>query len=434
MLRSFTMSALRRSTRLKAAATVQIGPVAVNDFSVDSEDVDADQTTDQPSPKKKRKPREPKPDPVYVIPDVEKKTTSFHGRLGYACLNTILRTQKPPVFCSRTCRIDTIKKNGMDFVKDIGRQNCEDLLELIKWNEQKQNIRFMRVSSEMFPFASHATYGYSLSFCAPLLARVGDLAKEYVHATWQPASEVITSSIRELQYHAELLDLMDLDQDAVMIIHGGGVYDDKEGTIVRMKENITNLPKNVRERLVLENDELCYNAEDLLPICEQLDVPLVFDYHHDALNPNQPKQHLSEQRPGAESIMERRAHADRCENLPQDLPDDMDLMIEAKDKEQAVLHLYRMYGLETVEFKSLRPPNENQTKETNGRKSNKRKKAKEADPENLSPTRPRKKRTKAMDEDSEGELNEDDMVGEVEVEAQMEPIPVKNSRRRKSVA
>ncbi len=39
-----------------------------------------------------------------------------------------------------------------------------------------------------------------------------------------------------------------------------------------------------------------------------------------------------------------------------------------------------------------------------------------------------------MDEGSEGELNEDDMVGEVEVEAQLEPIPVKNSRRRKSVA
>lgn len=36
-----------------------------------------------------------------------------------------------------------------------------------------------------------------------------------------------------------------------------------------------------------------------------------------------PKQHLSEQRPGAVTIMERRAHADRCENLPLDLPDDM---------------------------------------------------------------------------------------------------------------
>jgi len=38
----------------------------------------------------------------------------------------------------------------------------------------------------------------------------------------------------------------------------------------------------------------------------------------------------------------------RCETLPEDLPDDMDLMIEAKDKEQAVLHLYRIYQLETV--------------------------------------------------------------------------------------
>jgi UV DNA damage endonuclease len=64
--------------------------------------------------------------------------------------------------------------------------------------------------------------------------------------------------------------------------------------------------------------------------------------------------------------MERRAHADRCENLPADLPDDMgkdvmflfykrhelrvgiDLMIEAKDKEQAVFHLYRMYDLQPV--------------------------------------------------------------------------------------
>jgi UV DNA damage endonuclease len=40
------------------------------------------------------------------------------------------------------------------------------------------------------------------------------------------------------------------------------------------------------------------------------------------------KQHLSEPRPGAESVMEKRAHADRCQNLPKDLPDDVDLMLE----------------------------------------------------------------------------------------------------------
>ena len=66
-----------------------------------------------------------------------------------------------------------------------------------------------------------------------------------------------------------------------------------------------------------------------------------------------PKQHLSEPCPGAETVMEKRKHADRCQVLPPELPDDMDLMIEAKDKEQAVLHLHRMYELHPVIYGSL---------------------------------------------------------------------------------
>jgi len=55
--------------------------------------------------RKPRKPRAPKPEPVYVIPDVEQlENPGYTGRLGFACLNTILRKRKPPVFCSRTCR------------------------------------------------------------------------------------------------------------------------------------------------------------------------------------------------------------------------------------------------------------------------------------------------------------------------------------------
>ena len=72
--------------------------------------------------KKPRRRQAPKPEPVYVIPDVERKETTFKGRLGsyhllsfmwtypcagYACLNTVLRNKKPAsdsIFCSRTCR------------------------------------------------------------------------------------------------------------------------------------------------------------------------------------------------------------------------------------------------------------------------------------------------------------------------------------------
>ncbi|KAJ7045992.1 UV-endonuclease UvdE-domain-containing protein [Mycena alexandri] len=352
-----------------------------------------------------------RPDPTYIIPDVTSKETTFKGRLGYACLNTVLRNKKPAkdsVFCSRTCRLDSIKKNGTEWVKDLGRKNAEDLLTMIQWNEDN-DIKFMRMSSEMFPFASHPLHGYTLEYCAPLLARVGELAKKLGHRLTahpgqftqlgSPKPEVIASSVRELEYHCEMMDRMGLGVDSVMIVHGGGMYDDKTATLARIKETITKvLSPAVRARLVLENDEMCYNAEDLLPLCEELDVPLVFDYHHDALFPSsiprseiikranaifvrrgiKPKQHLSECRPGATTLMERRAHADRCQSLPVELPDDMDLMIEAKDKEQAVLHLYRIYGLHPVIQESLRPPDENPSMETKGRKSTKRQKTKAA--------------------------------------------------------
>ena len=68
--------------------------------------------------------------------------------------------------------------------------------------------------------------------------------------------------------HCEMIDRMGLDQDSVMIIHGGGVFQDKPATLLRLKENYVKLPENVKGRLVLENDEICYNVDDLLPVCE----------------------------------------------------------------------------------------------------------------------------------------------------------------------
>lgn len=67
--------------------------------------------------------------------------------------------------------------------------------------------------------------------------------------------------------------------------------------------------------------------------------------------------------------MQKRAHARRCSALPKELEIEgagwwrgttgeqewVDLMIEAKDKEQAVFQLYRMYGLAPVIWENLRP-------------------------------------------------------------------------------
>lgn len=54
-------------------------------------------------------------------------------------------------------------------------------------------------------------------------------------------------------------------------------------------------------------------------------------------------------------------------------------MLECKDKEQAVFYIYRLYNLKEVEHKSLRPPVEVESLRTGGRKSSKRKKAKDGE-------------------------------------------------------
>jgi len=119
----------------------------------------------------------------------------------------------------------------------------------------------------MFPFASHEVYGYSLDYCTPLLAKVGALADKYSHRLsvhpgqftqlGSPKDWVVKASIRELEYHAQMLQLMGIGPDGIMIVHGGGVYGDKEATLARIRKTIKeDLPKGVSDRLALENDEV----------------------------------------------------------------------------------------------------------------------------------------------------------------------------------
>ena len=337
----------------------------------------------------------------------------WKGRLGYACLNTYLRTANPPVFSSRTCRIASILEHrhplkdpsqpehatknrpdkdqpadvarGQAYVEALCLANARDIPKMLRWNH-RYAIKFLRLSSEMFPFASHEVYGYKLApFASEALAEAGRVAAELGHRLTthpgqftqlgSPRKEVITASIRDLEYHCELLDLLKLppqqDRDAVMILHMGGVFGDKAATLQRFRQNYQALPQGIKNRLVLENDDVCYTVHDLLPICESLNIPLVLDYHHHNIlfDSSQlregtldimmlydriaatwqrkgitQKMHYSEPTPSAITARQRRKHNPRVATLPP-CPDTMDLMIEAKDKEQAVFELMRTFKL-----------------------------------------------------------------------------------------
>ena len=69
-------------------------------------------------------------------------------------------------------------------------------------------------------------------------------------------------TIKDLDYHATVLDILETGKDSVMVIHGGGVYGEKEKTIDRWCENYENLPDKIKKRLVLENCEKCYSIKD----------------------------------------------------------------------------------------------------------------------------------------------------------------------------
>lgn len=94
----------------------------------------------------------------------------WKGRLGYACLNTYLRNSNPPVFSSRTCRIQSILEHrhplqdptqpehatknrpdkskpadvelGRRYVEALGVANAKDIVKMIRWND-RYNIKFV---------------------------------------------------------------------------------------------------------------------------------------------------------------------------------------------------------------------------------------------------------------------------------------------------
>ena len=155
-----------------------------------------------------------------------------------------------------------------------------------------------------------------------------------------------------------------------MILHMGGVFGDKEATLDRFRKNYQPLSQNIKNRLVLENDDVSWSVHELLPICEELNIPLVLDFHHHNIIHSDTiregtldimslydrikatwtrkgitqKMHYSEPEPKAITGRQRRKHSPRVATLPPCDPN-MDLMIEAKDKEQAVFELMRTFKL-----------------------------------------------------------------------------------------
>ena len=302
-------------------------------------------------------------------------------QLGLCCMNTSLKKCKPPIYASRRIIVRIIDERGIEELKTRIIKNLEDLLYMIDWNESC-GIKVFRLSSEMFMHKTNPKVpDYDYDFAIPLLKQIGQKARDYNHrltfhpgqfnVLGTPRTKALKQTILDLQYHADVLDLMEMGKDSVMVIHGGGVYNDMVATKERWIKNYNDLPENIKNRLVLENCEKSYSIIDCLEISDRCGVPVVFDTHHfecyKLLHPDlefeepeyyipliletwkrkgiKPKFHVSEQGDGKIG-----KHSDYIEILPEyllEIPEKygvhIDIMIEAKMKELSIEKLYKKY-------------------------------------------------------------------------------------------
>jgi UV DNA damage endonuclease len=265
----------------------------------------------------------------------------------------------------------TFKSKGIAYASELAEHNTRNLLPILMWN-QKHDIKVFRMTSCLFPWASE----YELEDLPHWqqiqtnLKKVGAFAKHNgirlsfhpgpFNILTSPKENVVQNSIKDLEVHGKIMDTIGMPRDrwSKINIHIGATYGDKQSAIDRWCKNYERLPESVKTRITLENDDKAsmYSTKDLYQVYERLGVPIVFDYHHhkfctgdqteeEALKlaastwgDVRPCCHYSESKALNEGLdVKPQAHSDYILKEVQDYGLDIDVVFEAKAKEQAIL-------------------------------------------------------------------------------------------------
>ena len=295
-------------------------------------------------------------------------------KIGYACINSTLQAAGG-ITTNRGMRQKTFNEKGLNYVSELALQNCRDLVTIVKWNEE-MGIKLFRMSSDLFPWMTLYDFTDLPDYdkIANLLKGVGVLAKKYNHrltfhpshfnALGSPNPKVVEKTIKELNKHSDIMDLMGLSVTHYnkINIHVGGAYGDKQSALDRWCNNFDKLSDNTKLRLTIENDDKAnmYSVVELVEgISKRTGVPVVFDYYHhkfctgglteqEALElaastwPEGiiPCTHYSESRrkEHLDESIKAQAHSDLINGPIETYGNSIDVVVEAKHKELAVLN------------------------------------------------------------------------------------------------
>lgn len=292
-------------------------------------------------------------------------------RLGYACISKTLSN----VTTSSTVTYTTFQKNK-DYKKiDTAiKSNLNALKEILTYNI-KNNIHFFRLSSKLIPLATKSDVIFD--YIDPYKDYYNSIAKiikdNKLRIDFHPdefcvlnstKSEVVKNSIAILEYHYNLLKALEI-KNKILVLHIGGNTFGKKNSISRFINNFNTLSKDIQESIAIENDDKIFNIRDCVYISKNINVPVILDYHHHICNHDEldindylkdilsswhnttPKMHFSS--PKNKTKKDFRSHNDYINvdafinfiDLLKPFNHDVDIMIEAKAKDEALFRLVR---------------------------------------------------------------------------------------------
>lgn len=289
---------------------------------------------------------------------------SLRVRLGYACIsNAVKETCSSPYTYGEYLEKDNLDKLGRVIISNL------DGLEKILIYNIKNNVHFFRMSSKIIPLATKddVVFDY-INVYKNIYDRISKLIIESnMRIDFHPdqfcilnstKKEVIENSVKILEYHYNLLDVLGV-KDKVLVVHVGSSVLGKDNSIKRFVNTFRKLPKHLQRSIVVENDDKIFTISDVCKISDTLNIPVVLDYHHYVCNKSDidirkifyswgervPKIHFSSPR----NTRDFRSHSEYIdsdnfiefiENI-KEYDIDIDIMIEAKGKDDALFRLVR---------------------------------------------------------------------------------------------
>jgi UV DNA damage endonuclease len=158
---------------------------------------------------------------------------------------------------------------------------------------RRQAITMYRMSSHLAPYLTHPDmpqFHGQIEECTAELTAIGEMARsDGLRLSFHPSLYVVLNApdealaargAREVTALARVLDAMGLGPEAVIVVHVGGIYGDRQAARQRFATRYLRLLEPARRRLVLENDDGRFSVADVAWIHHQTGIRLIFDHLH----------------------------------------------------------------------------------------------------------------------------------------------------------